>query len=139
MTIAQRSMVRELTVMAWSTSGLVAHHGDCVGADEEWHNSILRHFVLPVTIETHPGPLGAWSAGCLGDVSHTPIPPMKRNAAIVAASQVMIAAPFDDDPQPRGGTWSTIGMARKALRAGKLQTLYVVGRAGQLLDQGAWL
>ena len=32
----------------------------------------------------------------------------------------------------------TIGMARRALRAGKLQALYVVGRDGELLEWEGW-
>ena len=59
---------------------------------------------------------------------------MRRNADIVAASRVMLAAPYEDTPQPRGGTWGTIAMARKALAAGKLDRLIVVGRDGRLLE-----
>lgn len=61
-----------------------------------------------------------------------------RNAAIVAAAQILIAAPLQDEPQRRGGTWATIGVARRALRDGKLRALYVVGRDGQMLDHSRW-
>lgn len=120
--------------------GFATHHGLCVGADEEFHY-IVR--VLPrVRIVGHPGP--DWPTGELCaritdcDEVLAPAPYMRRNAAIVAASQVMIAAPYEDVPQPRGGTWATIGMARRALRDGKLRELYVVGRSGELLDHTRW-
>lgn len=117
---------------------VIAHHGLCVGADEDFH-AIMRERGWHVI--GHPGP--DWPDGPLcayticGNTVE-PLPHMKRNAAIVAASHIMIAAPLESTPQPRGGTWATICMALRALRAGKLQALYVVGRNGELLDHGGW-
>lgn len=130
MTTEQFRAVRRLI----PTGPFTAHHGDCVGADAEFHEICTGL----ATIEVHPGPISDLSAGCPGHVRHDPRSHMVRNAAIVAASQVMIAAPPQDDPQSRGGTWATIGMARRALRAGKLRELYVVGRGGQLLRHEEW-
>lgn len=131
MTTEQFEAVRSLVL---SIGPLIAHHGDCVGADAEFHEICTGL----ATIEVHPGPIGDLSAGCRGHVRHDPQPHMKRNAAIVAVSQVMIAAPPVDEPQSRGGTWATIGMARRALRACMLRELYVVGRDGQLLNHEEW-
>jgi len=50
---------------------------------------------------------------------------MKRNRAIVDISTVMIATPFEDTEQKFGGTWKTIGMARKVSRP-----LAIVFRSG---------
>lgn len=117
-----------------------AHHGLCVGGDEEFHR-IVRP--LPLShIVGHPGP--DWPNGALCaritdcDEVLDPMPYAKRNRAMVNASQVMIAAPYEPTPQPRGGTWMTIGMAQQALRRGLLRELYVVGRDGVLMDHGAW-
>lgn len=139
-------------IVAEMFGAVTAHHGLCVGADEEFQ-AITR--VRGIDVIGHPGP--DWPHGdlcarvvCLDVLD--PLPHMKRNAAIVAASSIMIAAPHEPEPQPcggtwgtelarpptRGGTWATIGMARKALRAGKLQRLYVVGRNGQLMDHERW-
>lgn len=115
---------------------LRVHHGDCIGADAEFHE-IVR--MLPRTrIVKHPGPLGKFSAGCEADETREPKPNMPRNRDIVAASHVMIGAPYENEPQPRGGTWATIQMARAALKRGEMRALYVVGREGQLLDHGEW-
>lgn len=118
--------------------GLTAHHGLCVGADEDFH-AICRERRIDVV--GHPGP--DWPDGPLCAYTicgHTtaPLPHMKRNAAIVAASNIVIAAPYENDPQRRGGTWATIGMARKALKRGTLRKLYVVGWNGELLQHERW-
>lgn len=128
-------VTREVERLA--TGDVVAHHGLCVGADAEFHR-LMRRFD-GAEIDGHPGPDGHLRAqDVLCDWVHDPAPYMARNADIVAASHVMIAAPYEDTPQPRGGTWATIKMARAALAAGKLRELIVVGRGGELLDQAAW-
>lgn len=88
-----------------------AHHGDCVGADAQFHGCARRlslHIVghLPVD-ETH-------RAFCSFDETREPLTHMRRNKQIVTAADIMIAAPFEAEEQQRGGTWKTIGMTRKA-------------------------
>lgn len=137
MTTAQRAHVVVLVdVHRGITTDLVAHHGDCVGADSQFH-AIVRG-CPGARIVLHPGPLSEHSAGCDGDERLPPAQPMRRNWAIVAASTIMIAAPLEHEPQRRGGTWATIRMAMKALRRDQLRALYVVGREGQLLEHGGW-
>lgn len=148
----RRAVADRLTVLAdIHRVPIVAHHGCCVGADEEFHE-ICRQPDIRARIIGHPGPDwpdGELCARVLCDETRPPGAYMKRNAAIVTASRIMIAAPLQDDPirgalgtgrraAVWGGTWRTIGMARRALRAGKLRELYVVGRDGKLLDHGAW-
>lgn len=115
---------------------IVAHHGDCVGADEQFHG-LCRRNTRSVRIIVHPS-THHLRAFCAGDETLERLPPLDRNAAIVASSQVIIAAPYEDKTKLRGGTWSTIRIALRALRDGKLRELYVVGRSGELLDHGAW-
>lgn len=136
MTAAQLATVRAL-LAEHAPNGGTAHHGDCVGADAELHE-LARAAGLRVVI--HPGPPDdlAHQAGCAGDERREPMTHMRRNRAIVDAADLVIAAPFEDEPQERGGTWKTIEMARKALRRGSLRALYVVGRAGAVLDHTAW-
>ena len=130
-------------VMIATRTGPVAHHGCCVGADAEFHE-IAQRFLHPIggTIAMHPGPDGEYRAKCAlesqGDVIYDPMPHARRNTAIIAASHIMIAAPFEPEPQKRGGTWMTIRMAMRAVRAGKLRALYVVGRDGKLLEWEGW-
>ncbi len=118
MTVEQRAEVALLVKMFAGMSGgwrLVCHHGDCIGADSEFHD-IARG--VDALIELHPGPLDDHQrqAQRWGDVRHTAQPHMRRNRIIVLASDVMIATPFEADEQLRGGTWSTIRMARVAKR-----------------------
>ncbi len=62
----------------------------------------------------------------------------RRGITVCERWLIMIAAPFENEPQKRGGTWATIGMARRALKAGTLGKLYVVGRGGELLRHEEW-
>ena len=90
-----------------------AHHGDCVGADFDFHKIAAS--------------VGAWTVGhvpmddtlrafCDFHELRIPSPYMQRNAAIVAESDVMIACPAESDERITGGTWRTIRMARQACR-----------------------
>ncbi len=125
MTVAQRAEVASL-VATFARSPpaeadvefyprLVCHHGDCIGADSEFHD-IARS--VDALIEIHPGPLHDHQrqAGRWGHVRHPALPHMRRNKIIVLESEVMIATPFEAEEQLRGGTWSTIRMARAAKR-----------------------
>lgn len=126
-----RDVLREVT----GGRSFVAHHGDCIGADAEFHELCLT---MGAMIEIHPGPISDLSAGCQGHVRHPIKPHMVRNRAIVDASHVMIAAPPTDLPQEYGGTWHTIRMSIRAMNLNKLHRLYVVGRTGELLAWQGW-
>lgn len=137
----QRRAMQRLIVDTLLVAGpgpFIAHHGLCLGGDDEFHDSVRP---LPgAHIVGHPGPDwpdGKWCSQALCDETLARQPYMVRNAAIVAAVEVMIAAPLEDGPAS-GGTWATIRMARRALRDGRLRELHVVGRDGQLLDHTRW-
>lgn len=137
MSTEQRATVDELVSELFGD--VTAHHGMCVGADEEFHE-ICR--VRGCRVIGHPGPDwpdGQWCAYTICGEVLDPLPHMKRNAAIVAASQIMIAAPLEDTERNRGGTWATYRMARKALDRGTLRTLYVAWRNGRLERRDAAL
>lgn len=138
MSPAQHDRVVDLLDDDLALHGFHAHHGDCWGADEEFHGICRVPRGGPVIIIVHPSTHNL-RAYCSGDVTLTALEPALRNAAIVAASQIVIAAPLEYEPQPRGGTWMTIGMARQAMNRGQLRELYVVGRAGVLLDHARWM
>lgn len=141
MTYSQHAVVWDLIMLPQHMDRDIAlHHGCCVGADDEIAREasgrdrihIVGH---PVSITRY---LSDESLSYCDEIMQPTVSYMKRNAAIVNASQVMIAAPYESEPQKRGGTWATIGMARKALRRGLLRELYVVGRDGVLLDHTRW-
>src|SRR6266567_5158831 len=114
MTPLQRAAVAAILEPLAAAGGFVAHHGDCIGADAEFHD-LCRE--LPQSfIVVHPGPPDDLpnQAGRVGDERRVPLPHMRRNKNIVMASTVIIAALFELTQQEHGGTWRTIEMARKA-------------------------
>lgn len=142
------SQYQTVTRLVRDAHASFAHHGCCIGGDHQFHN-IARHAGLWIVGHPGPGwPDGPLCARVICDEVRDPATYAERNQAIVnevsrddedgRSAGVMIAAPLQDEPG-LGGTWSTIRKALRALRAGKLGELYVVGRDGQLLDHGAWL
>lgn len=93
------------------------HHGDCIGADDEAALSVAYLDVgqmAPITIVCHP-PLDE-SHRAFNKHAFRTLPPkthFARNRDIVDAADMLIACPCDMTPQPRGGTWYTVGYARK--------------------------
>ena len=87
------------------------HHGDCLGADAEFH-VISRPYAI--VIHAHPCNIPKMRAYCDADIIHDPLPPLVRNDVIVAHSDILIAAPAQNNEIVRSGTWATIRRARKA-------------------------
>ncbi len=110
---AMRRVLGELVDRSRDAEGFVAHHGDCIGADAQFH-ALARELRWRVVI--HPPVDDADRARCVGDESRDPLTHMKRNKAIVTEVSFMLAAPYDMTEQEHGGTWKTIRMARKAKR-----------------------
>ena len=101
--------VRE--VVAEFNSVIAAHHGDCVGADAEFHG-ICKSLNIPTHI--HPPTKDDKRAFCSDAASvATPKDYLVRNHDIADAAQVLIAAPSGDTEKRRSGTWSTVRYARK--------------------------
>jgi hypothetical protein len=107
MTPQQKNHIKELL----STENVVeAHHGDCIGADEQFH-SLCRGLGIPVVL--HPPSDPKLRAYCDGAIrSEKARPYLDRNKDIVRASSLLIASPKEPTPQVRSGTWSTIRYAR---------------------------
>ena len=90
---------------------VVAHHGDCQGADAKFHEIAESYGCMTVG---HIPTDDKYRAFCAVRKSMPPLPYMKRNSAIVAESGFILATPFEMAEQERGGTWATIRMARRA-------------------------
>ena len=87
-----------------------AHHGDCVGADEAFHD-ICMDLGIPVVI--HPPLLMKWDANCTGYAEkREPKPYQPRDRDIVDETELLIAGPKTFTPIPHSGTWYTAGYAR---------------------------
>jgi hypothetical protein len=91
MTEAQRgaaAALRELGDVA------EAHHGDCVGADAEFH-ALCQNLGIPVVI--HPPSDPKKRAHCQGGQVLPERPYLDRNRAIVDAGDVLLAAPAEQE------------------------------------------
>lgn len=132
MTTDQMAVVRSL-VMILDKDDTV-RHGDCVGADLEFHKmavsrGVVRIIVHPPIVSTHRAFVPP------SQVYNTldPAPYLDRNKAIVDGSRVLLAAPGSEEEQPRGGTWSTVRYARKI----RVPTI-VVSPMGRVTTTGGW-
>lgn len=89
---------------------LELHHGDCVGADDTVASMAKE---MGIYIVCHP-PLKHDLRAQVP--SHEYLPPksyFERNRAIVNATDFLIAVPFQNSPQKKGGTWYTVDYAIK--------------------------
>ncbi len=90
-----------------------AHHGDCIGADEEFH-VVLRTVAPHVKITGHIPDDDSKRAFCDFDILRDPWPYLVRNHHIVDDADLMIACPNGITEIKRGsGTWATIRYTRK--------------------------
>lgn len=106
MTDAQKEAVRDLLIKftpEW------AHHGDCVGADADFHQ-ICRD--LGIRVKGHPPIKPDYRAYCQFDESNVPKAYYARNRDIVAESDLLLATPKETHQQPKGGTWYTVGYSQ---------------------------
>ena len=115
MTEAQRDAVAALLQQG---APAVVFHGDCVGADAEFH-ALCRALEPAPVVNIRPGCERGdpRRAGCAGDVTATVRPFLQRNRDIVDACQLLIVAPGEDVEHKRSGTWSTYRYARTVGRS----------------------
>lgn len=107
-TAQQKATVRRLLI-EMDPEGVA--HGDCIGADAEFHAIALQ---LGKWIRIHPPYKGSKRAYC---EEWNEILPGKdyldRNKDIVNGVDYLIACPEGDEEVLRSGTWSTVRYARK--------------------------
>ena len=90
---------------------VAAHHGDCIGADAQFH-SICHGLNIPVSI--HPPIFDTYRAHCTGYATKYPAKSLlDRNDDIVAAANHLIVAPFTIMEINRSGTWYTKRQAER--------------------------
>jgi len=92
-------------------SSVELHHGDCEGADKEAHYLTIA---VGGFVHIHPPVDDKHRAFCKGSVMMFPEKThFARNRDIVHASEVLIATPYNDFEESKGGTWYTVDYARK--------------------------
>jgi len=121
MTLEQKKTVQRILLSFVEDENIFiseVHHGDCIGADENFHKIIKAydHF-LGIAIHIHPPIKAIKRAFCDGTVLHKEKSYLVRNHDIVDACNVMIATPGEREEQLRSGTWSTIRYAKKCDKA----------------------
>lgn len=88
-----------------------AHHGDCKGADQVFHQTCMFTKTLVVT---HPCNIQEQRGFCEGATTELPIKdPLERNRDIVDQVEIMLATPHTLQEELRSGTWATIRYARR--------------------------
>jgi hypothetical protein len=93
-------------------------HGACIGADNEADQIAVElgipRLVYPSTARTRILDSVLQARAALTILN--PLPPLVRDKLIVAASEVVIACPWQYTEQRRSGTWATVRYARAAGR-----------------------
>lgn len=138
MTAVQRQAVARTmaNLFAEATDAVRFGHGDCIGADAEFH--ALAAYLMSknprVAIEAFPCTVvgkRAYSPGVQLAVIHPPKEPMARNKDLAVWAHVLIAAPKDPAGETiRSGTWSTVRRARKAGCR-----IFIVRRSGTIQEE----
>src|SRR5437867_2260767 len=89
------------------------HHGDCIGADAQFHDLALK-CVPGVSVHIHPPIITTKRAFCRGGhYTYTAKDYLDRNVDIVMQSDELLATPKESQEEIRSGTWYTIRQARK--------------------------
>ena len=118
---------RESAILFLEGSAPVSvHHGDCVGADANFHDLVQRY--LPeASIHIHPPKNPTKRAFCKGAEFVHPIKDyLDRNIDIVNESDEILAIPKDFEEEQRSGTWFTVRQARK--RGKRIHIIYPDGK-----------
>lgn len=88
------------------------HHGDCLGADADFHDLCFK-FMPETNIIIHPPIDNKLRAYCHSEQIKPEKDYLSRNRDIVDESEVVIACPLSNQEELRSGTWATIRYARK--------------------------
>lgn len=139
MTPAQLDAVVMLVEQLAGVDQLCGHHGDCVGADAEFHD-VMRRYAKCVVIHAPLDP--SHRAFCMRDDDLDPgsrcdvvqLPGkthFARNRHIVDVSRVMVATPRESTRQERGGTWYTVDYSKKK---GRPLALVLPAPSGVMLE-----
>ena len=104
-----------------------ALHGDCIGADEEFHEIVSKHGLISVS---YPPINDSYRAFTVNKHEQTPMDYLERDRWIVHDTHLLIGCPYNTESVRGSGTWYTIGHAKKTrkdhtiiLRDGRTETI----------------
>lgn len=117
--IQKESIVNLLKTNLNSGFGVEVHHGDCIGADSDFHQIceqfiVNQYFQNKITIQIHPPNDSKLRAYCNCSNIFEPKPYLQRNKDIVNQTDILIGCPHSFEEQTRSGTWMTIRYAKKS-------------------------
>ena len=107
------------------------HHGDCIGADAQFHNLCIQAGWTPDEIWLHPAAPPTSRAYCNSNHIMPAKPPLERNHDITEIADRIIACTFGFNEIVRSGTWATIRYARKRGR-----TIHIIHPDGKMKTEG---
>jgi|SRR6266498_1495557 len=107
-TVAQKTMLRIIIPFLYPDE---FHHGDCEGADADFHD-IVRECLKTSFIIVHPPTDPKRRAYKQGDIIKPPKPFLGRDDDIIKASDLMFALSYEFKEQLRSGTWATVRHTR---------------------------
>lgn len=114
----QLARVEEILGNLFRAGATHLHGGDCLGIDKEMH---IIAWLMGYHMVLHPPTHSNWRAFMnesqywgRDDVMWRPKPYLVRDQDIVDESSLLLVVPAEATPQPRGGTWATYRMAKKA-------------------------
>ena len=103
------------------------HHGDCVGADKEFHDICVSN---NIKIIIHPPTDDKLRAFCQSDNILPQKEYIQRNKDIVDSTDMLIGFPNGKKETLHSGTWSTIRYARK-----KQKQIYLIFPDGDISNK----
>lgn len=114
MTFAQEFQLKDVLGYFWDVAHArraraELHYGGQNGADLG-ARTVAKEYGYHV--ETYPCPGVVADEETKVDVWHEVFPPLTRNRNIVAAVDILVAAPETDEEELRSGTWATVRYAR---------------------------
>lgn len=118
MSESQKTQVKQLLTEYLKTyKNLTVIHGDCIGADEDFHN-ICSELSSSIKIVIYPGHPknnvnNIYRAHCKSNNIREPKEFLERNRDIVSECNFLIACPQSEKEELRSGTWFTIRHAQK--------------------------
>lgn len=122
MTLGQFETLCKKVIMETALfENIEGHHGDCIGADKEFH-SILDSLFACTKIVIHPSNIKGTQAHCVSPKAEwrEELPPLTRDRHIAKESDYLFFTPKEDEMMLRSGTWTTV---RKAIAFNKKFTV----------------
>lgn len=110
MTQPQRASVKGILEL-YKTPDIETHHGNCVGADDEFHDLAGR--VNAIRVIHPPSDTKLEANNPFFNEIRERKTHFARNRDIVDETDFLVAAPYHDSEQERGGTWYTVKYAEK--------------------------